>query len=185
MKTREQVIEDLAKPFPKEAIKTRIGGGGKQLSYVEGHSIIRRLNEATDNRWSFEVLNYKIEAAQMIAHVRLHIPDLDHQGREHLGVQKLNDKAEDMVKGAVTDALKKAATLYGIGLDLYGENYETPRPPSSRAKLTALLKAQNIKNMEDANKASQEKFQLDIDKLSNEQVVEWVKALEATEPVPF
>ncbi len=41
-----------------------------------------------------------------------------------MGVQKVSERGgEDLVKGAITDAMKKAATLFGVALELYGPDY--------------------------------------------------------------
>ncbi len=121
-------LDLLTKAFPDNALKQRSGGGGKMLTYVEGHTVIHRLNDATNNQWTFSV--DKIERmeidqsnALVMAYVTLEIPDLGR--RSHIGVQSVNARGgEDLVKGAVTDALKKAATLFGVGLELYGPDYE-------------------------------------------------------------
>lgn len=124
-------LKKLTAPFPKEALKSREGGRGKQLTYVAGHTVIHRLNDCTGNNWNLEILSVTSEqiqvrdkpAEQVRAHVRLTIPGLG--SREHVGVQILSaGGGEDLYKGAITDALKKSATLFGVGLELYGEDYE-------------------------------------------------------------
>ena len=120
-------LDKLTAPFPKSAIKERQGGGGRMLSYVEGHTVIHRLNEATGNCWDMHVQSIETRATPagnlMIAHVQLTIPG--HGTREGLGVQLVNERGgEDLVKGCITDGLKKAATLFGVGLELYGPDYE-------------------------------------------------------------
>jgi recombination DNA repair RAD52 pathway protein len=139
-------LNKLTEPFPQTAIKQRQGGGGRALSYVEGHTVIHRLIAATENNYSFRVLAIETRTVQtqrgtatlVTATVELELPGLG--ARQHIGVQMVNDAGgEDLVKGAITDALKKAATLFGIGLELYGPDYEsgeiaapvqrsTPRP---------------------------------------------------------
>ena len=119
----QRLLDDLSKPFPREAIKQREGGRGKMLDYVEAHTIIRRLNAATGGRWDFAVLREEREGDLLKATCRLTIPELG--SREHVGVQKVSDRGgEDLHKGAISDALKKCATLFGVGLELYGEDYE-------------------------------------------------------------
>lgn len=117
----------LTEPFPAAAIKQRQAGGGRTLDYVEGHTVIHRLNDATGNRWSMEVKDITSKelagATLMMARVALTLPGLG--TREGLGVQLVHERSgEDLVKGCVTDALKKAATLFGVGLELYGPDYE-------------------------------------------------------------
>lgn len=123
-------IDKLTKPFPPGAVKWRWADRAqtRKLDYVEGHTIIHRLNDATENRWSLtvdKVERFPINENNILvmAHVTLEIPGLGR--RSHIGVQAVNDRGgEDLVKGAITDALKKAATLFGVGLELYGPDYE-------------------------------------------------------------
>lgn len=46
----------LEKPFGPEQIKQREGSFGRMLDYVEAHTVIQRLNDAFDARWSFKVI---------------------------------------------------------------------------------------------------------------------------------
>lgn len=124
----------LMRPFPQEAIKARQGGGNTRLRYVEGHTIIHRLIDATGNRFDLRVLSLDQKGDLLTALVELTIPGLG--SRQHIGVQKISERGgEDLTKGAITDALKKAATLFGVGLELYGPDYaeadETPAAPPS------------------------------------------------------
>ncbi|MBW2026740.1 MAG: hypothetical protein JRI90_15470 [Deltaproteobacteria bacterium] len=52
--------ELLEKPFEPSQIKQRIGTYGNVLDYVEGHTVIQRLNDAFDGKWSFEIVRCKI-----------------------------------------------------------------------------------------------------------------------------
>jgi recombination DNA repair RAD52 pathway protein len=120
----------LQQPFPKSAIRQRQGGGGRMLDYIEGHTVIHRLNEVCDS-WDFAIVREWQEGNLLKAHVRLTLPGLG--SREHIGVQKVSDNGgEDLHKGAVTDALKKAATLFGVGLELYGPDYESAPQPARK-----------------------------------------------------
>jgi hypothetical protein len=129
-------LEILTRPFPREALKTREGGGNKRLTYVEGHTVIRRLNEACGAEgWSFQIMREWAEdggggGTLLKALVELTLPGLG--SRQHIGVQKIRgNDGEDIHKGAVTDGLKKAATLFGVGLELYGPDYEGDEPAAS------------------------------------------------------
>ena len=53
--------ELLEKPFNPDQIKQREGNFGKMLDYVEAHTVIQRLNDAFDSRWSFEIVEQKID----------------------------------------------------------------------------------------------------------------------------
>lgn len=126
-RTPEQITEILTREIPKDALKKRTGGGGKQLVYAPGDVIIRRLINATNNQFSVSILDIteKIISGQtmLTARVCLTIPGLG--SREHLGVQLVSERGgEDLVKGCITDAIKKCATLFGVALELYGADYE-------------------------------------------------------------
>jgi hypothetical protein len=105
------------------------------LDYVDTATVIRRLNDATDNKWSFEMTKSEIvgwgQGQLLIVYGALHIPDLG--SRAGTGVQLLNVQAgEDTIKGALSDCLKKCATLFGVGLELYGPDLEAGELPTPR-----------------------------------------------------
>lgn len=116
-------IEKLTRPFPKHAIKRREGARGRAFDYVETHTVIHRLNEATGNQWDFRITRQDWRGDLLIVTGELSIPGLG--TRTGTGVQKISDGGgEDLVKGAASDCLKKAATLFGVALELYGPDYE-------------------------------------------------------------
>jgi recombination DNA repair RAD52 pathway protein len=45
----------LEKPFQPDQVKQRQGRFGILLDYVEGHTVIARLNEAFEGNWTFEI----------------------------------------------------------------------------------------------------------------------------------
>jgi hypothetical protein len=121
--------EVLEAPFPAELIKTRPGAYGGSLSYLEGHTIIARLNEAFDSQWSFEIASHQVLEEEVLVCGKFKA--------EGAGVIKMafgsskitRDKQTgnavalgDDLKAATTDALKKAATLLGVGLYLYSSS---------------------------------------------------------------
>lgn len=119
---------ELEKPFPKNALKQRQGGGGKALTYVETHTVIHRLNDATENCWDFKLTRLDLVGDLYVAIGELTIPGLG--TRTGIGVQRVVERAgEDLVKGAASDCLKKCATLFGVGLELYGPDYEAVPTP--------------------------------------------------------
>lgn len=137
-KTEGVDIAKLTAEFPPEAIKQRKGGGNKSLSYVEGHSVINRLNAATGNNWTFTVDRLDQQGDLFLAFVTLTLPGMG--SRSHIGVQRFAaNSGEDLIKGAITDALKKAATLFGVGIELYGDDYEEhPEPPVTERTMKVL-----------------------------------------------
>ena len=56
----------LEQPFPQDIIKNRQGLSGKTFNYVEGAEYIKRLNDAFEGSWSFEVVEHQIQADEVI-----------------------------------------------------------------------------------------------------------------------
>ena len=50
----KNIRENLESHFENGLIKTRKGNFGQELSYVEGHEYIRRLNDVLESDWTFE-----------------------------------------------------------------------------------------------------------------------------------
>jgi hypothetical protein len=117
----------LERPFPPEAIKTRPGAYGGSLSYLEGHTVIARLNEAFGGNWSFEVVTHEILDEEVLVLGRLRAESVN-VVKMSFGSSRItkDDRTKkpiaigDDLKAAATDALKKSATLLGVGLNLYG-----------------------------------------------------------------
>ncbi len=115
--------EILCKPFPRELIKERAGPHGKRLRYVDVHAVIERLNEGSDN-WSFEVVSHQILDSEVVVLGRLTIDGITKSAFGGALISFGNDgqplSVGDDLKGAASDALKKSASMFGIGLELYG-----------------------------------------------------------------
>lgn len=123
-----KIREILDRPFPPEKIKKRRGPrGSKELDYVEGGEVVRRLNEAFDGEWSFHAIERFIqpirqrdgsERADLVVHGVLEAGGVRHEafGGAILGH---GENAGDDWKIAATDALKKAASYFGVGLHLW------------------------------------------------------------------
>ena len=60
----------LERPFAPEQIKQRKGRNG-MLDYVEGWSVIQRLNEAFEGAWSLEVTHHEIREDEVLVIGRL------------------------------------------------------------------------------------------------------------------
>ena len=128
------VTLELTKPFPKEALENREG-----FTYIKYPHMIRRLIRATGNRFSTRLVGQESvpfgatnppaprkpqEKVLLRAWVELDIPVLG-SARTHEGVQvAFVGTGEDMYKGAVSDAIKKAAQSYGVGIELTGADVE-------------------------------------------------------------
>ncbi len=137
--------ELLDQPFLAREIKQREGGNGKMLDYVEGHTVIARLNEAFDGNWNFEVIDYGLDEDHDEVRV---LCKLTAEGitKMQFGSSAItrNKKTKEPVsigddlKKCATDALKKCATLFGVGLHLYGEKTDARTQAISSAEPPSL-----------------------------------------------
>lgn len=127
-------ITIITQRTPQELIKMRKGKSGKLFSYVPHNYVTRLLNDAFCHAWSFEafpILEFcTAEEVTVRGRLTVHTP----QGaivKEQFGAQEIPfDKQGkpgmtrgDALKGAGSDALRKCASLLGIALDLYGEEF--------------------------------------------------------------
>lgn len=109
--------------------------GGVEVTFVSGEQVVSRLNEVLGVAgWSFRILKHEIhgEANEVWALGEL-VADIDGRcvTRQQFGSQKIKrsrstgaplDLGFDL-KGASTDAMKKCASLLGVGL------YLSRKPP--------------------------------------------------------
>jgi len=116
----------LEKPFERDEIKQRKGNSGKMLDYVEGHSIIQRLNDAFDAEWSFTILKHDIlkETDEVVVLGELKAGNVVKVQFGSSQITRAKDTGETIslasdLKAAATDALKKTATMFGVALSLY------------------------------------------------------------------
>lgn len=116
----------LEKPFDSSLIKTRPGSFGADLSYVEAHEYVKRLNQALDGVWSFEITAHQVTDAECIVIGKLTADNVVKMAFGGSDIKRRKETGEiiclaDDLKSASTDALKKAASLLGVGLHLYGD----------------------------------------------------------------
>jgi hypothetical protein len=133
--------EILEKEFEPSHIKRRRGPDG-ELDYVETADVIRRLNDAFEGEWSFEIIEYQ----QMFDEVVV-LGKLTAQGvvKMQFGNHQITKSKKDGtvvnigydLKAASSDSLKKCATGLGVALHLYSESIaDEPREPVDRNAMT-------------------------------------------------
>jgi recombination DNA repair RAD52 pathway protein len=127
--TTNNIAQQLLEPFPPEMEKV-VSKSGTKLIYIPVSEVINRLNKVLGiENWSYSVVNFhrdQIDPDYCIAHIVL-TANINGEKvvRDGLGGQKILrtrngdilDLGNDM-KGAVSDALKKAAQTLGVGLYL-------------------------------------------------------------------
>jgi len=121
--------ELLEQPFGPEQIKQREGNFGKMLDYVEGHAVIKRLNDAFDADWYFVIIKHEIikETDEVIVLGELGAGAIRKMQFGNSRITRARNTGDmvslaDDLKAAATDSLKKCATMLGIGLHLYNKD---------------------------------------------------------------
>ena len=121
--------ELLEQPFGPEQIKQREGNFGKKLDYIEGHAVIQRLNDAFESAWSFEITEHQVlEAVDEVVVVGKftagEVVKMQFGSSRITRARESGDmiSLSDDLKAAATDALKKCATMLGVGLHLYNRD---------------------------------------------------------------
>jgi len=120
----------LSEPFPQEMEKI-INKGGVNLTYIPVSEVINRLNKVLGvDKWSMTIQSCHRDPNDpdfVIAHVRIEyfLTEFSTITRDGIGGQKIKrTKAGaildlgDEFKGAISDAVKKAAQTFGVGLYL-------------------------------------------------------------------
>ena len=113
----------LTRPFAPEQIKQRQGQHGKTLNYIETRAVIARLNEGCD-AWAFEIVKHEIVEDEVIVVGKLVADGIIKMAFGGASITRDREghivDLGDTHKSAASDALKKAASLLGVGLELYG-----------------------------------------------------------------
>ena len=130
--------ELLETPFAPDQLRQRKGNFGKTLDYVETHAVIKRLNDALESHWSFELLEHRImiETNEVLVLGKLSSDGISKCQFGSSGITRVKETGEivslaDDLKAAASDSLKKCATLLGVGLHLYGAGKSTDSSPKN------------------------------------------------------
>lgn len=127
------IYQQLSEQFPQE-MERSLTKSGTSLTYIPVSEVINRLNKVLGvDKWSFKIVRCERDASDpdfVVAHVRLEwCPTLGEEfnivTRDGFGGQKIKRTKQgqivdlgDEFKGAISDALKKAAQTLGVGLYL-------------------------------------------------------------------
>jgi len=164
--------------------------GGYIASYVRGSEVVRRLNEAFGHNWSFSVVKeIRSDAQKQVAILGeltvttfVEVSEANWQpveikkqqwGGADLKTYKNSSECVDFpndYKAATTDALKKCATMFGIGLHLYDTDEpitctydpskisspEEEQEKADNAPLTEIQKAAIDRLLEQQNKTEKQ-----------------------------
>jgi hypothetical protein len=112
------IFVDLAKPFPPKLISWRVGATNKDktkgmaLAFIDARDVIRRLNEAVGaENWQND---YPHANGKTVCRIGIRIGDQWVWKSDGAG-----DSDVEAEKGALSDAFKRAAVRWGVGLYLY------------------------------------------------------------------
>lgn len=131
--------EILERPFPPEVVRRRPGRNGEDITYLEAHVVVARLNEAFSGEWSFTIEKHEILEDEVVVLARLAAGTVNKSAFGSSAITRTRDGGKavsigDDLKAAATDALKKSATLLGVGLTLHAgapdANLSSSRPGS-------------------------------------------------------
>lgn len=144
----------LAAPLQKAHVKSRSGGGGRSLSYIEGWHAIAEANRIFGfDGWASETVSMECVGndggtVSYVAKVRVTVDGITREGwgAGHGRGGSAGDRHESAVKEAETDARKRALMTFGnqFGLALYdkdqtnveGTSLPAQQAPSAKRKGT-------------------------------------------------
>ena len=144
----------LAAPLQKVHVKSRSGGGGRSLSYIEGWHAIAEANRIFGfDGWASETVSMECVGndggtVSYVAKVRVTVDGITREGwgAGHGRGGSAGDRHESAVKEAETDARKRALMTFGnqFGLALYdkdqtnveGASLPAQQAPSAKRKGT-------------------------------------------------
>jgi recombination DNA repair RAD52 pathway protein len=129
---KKEILDILEIPFAPEMIKQREGNYGQTLDYIEGWSVIERLNQAFEADWSFEIALHEILEDAVVVLGKLSAGGVVKSQFGSSSITRAKESGKptsigDDLKAAGTDALKKCASLLGVGLHLYNGDNRTDR----------------------------------------------------------
>jgi recombination DNA repair RAD52 pathway protein len=152
----KKVREVVEKPLKTDWIKKR-ELGGRKLDYIEGGRVKKILNEAFDYQWSWEILKWEFissydkvfknrqtgqetatkQPPYVLVWGKLTVPGLG--SREAFGSKVIQfaegaDQQCQALKSASTDALKVAASNFGVALELYVDDDEEEAAEKAEAR---------------------------------------------------
>lgn len=113
----------LREKFPAEVVKQRAGRGSIKLDYIDIATTLHRLNDVLGVNWNTELL--RLEAYPKDSGWAFVIAlKLTALGKDAVGVGAAEaSDPDDAVKTALAEAIKKAGHQFGIGLELWDEDW--------------------------------------------------------------
>ena len=122
LRSIRDIIKDLSKPIAQKHLKQR-KQGTTTLTYIAWYDAVKYLDHFAPG-WSYEIVSVWNDERYCIVKVKITIPCLEgFVSREATGVEELTSKGYgDYVSNSCSMALRRAAALYGLGLQLYSHD---------------------------------------------------------------
>lgn len=128
-------LRNLKIPTPKDEVKYR-PQAGRQLAYVDARYVQDKLDDIVGpSNWEFswEVVTLPVENHPGAVHGKLKVFDGERWvTKEDVGEYEVGRMSA--IKTGVSDALKRCAVNFGIGRDLYSEDYGKEAPAKTSTK---------------------------------------------------
>ena len=123
----KDIERQLKRPFPVVKIKWRKGGGNKDLAYIDARDVMDRLDSIFGIAgWQ---TGYEFIGDRMICTIVCKI-----EGDWIAKSDGADDTKIESAKGGISDSLKRAAVLWGIGRYLYHPKaFDNDKNPASWA----------------------------------------------------
>lgn len=106
--TYKDAASHLRRPFAPPAVKFKVqstwDGGGMVVAYIDARLVVERLNLVCPHLWSDE---YEVAGQSLICHLTVD------------GITRRDIGSDYKGKGLWSDALKRAAVKFGVGVSLY------------------------------------------------------------------
>jgi len=142
MPLSDKAFKVVTRPLDKDQIKQRQGPAGMTFNYISTDVVIELLNEAFVHNWSTRIVSSAIHGDTAVVGLELSVPDADGQWivKQQFGSCNITKGMGpgEAFKGAASDAIKKCATLLGIGLELYQDDdaasRSAPRLPQTPSR---------------------------------------------------
>lgn len=170
--TEKTLLQKLAEPFPGDVVKWRAQGKPFQRSgvwcarvvcYIDARIVIDRLNEVCGLNWQKKTT--ETAKGRVLCSIGITLEN----GREVWRDDGAGDTDIEGEKGAISDALKRAAVNFGVGAYLYGFH-----SPVVEVEVSEYNGKTNVKGI---TKAARDK----LAKLANKSLEDWDKDLRAME----
>lgn len=117
--TDKNTLNELAKPFPPEAIMWKPGGGGKKLAYITARHVMNRLNSVVGVRGWWDEYEPVSQPKPGVMCKLTVVIDGEPTTKYGFGGFEEMQTPDDSFKSGESNSLRRAAVKFGIGHYLY------------------------------------------------------------------